>query len=177
MGRLYVLILFICLVSSEITAQSYNKFLDKLCDYQDNTFNLKDYMSIFSKLIPEPRYILEYIYNYSWDGGIPLLYARRDDFEEEEYISTERERIRVQWDSIMDVRVEKIENEDWEEEEKNKRIERIKRMCMYMSEVSDERILLEFAWDSVNHAVRHLIPEDSKMGYFQLFCFMVACKL
>ncbi len=39
-------------------------------------------------------------------------------------------------------------------------------MCMYMSE--DERILLEFAWDSVNHAVRHLIPEDSKMGYFQL---------
>ena len=131
MGRLYVLILFICLVSSEITAQSYNKFLDKLCDYQDNvrleeklvgdrefrdidtnTFNLKDYMSIFSKLIPEPRYILEYIYNYSWDGGIPLLYARRDDFEEEEYISTERERIRVQWDSIMDVRVEKIENEE-----------------------------------------------------------------
>ena len=190
MGRLYVLILFICLVSSEITAQSYNKFLDKLCDYQDNvrleeklvgdrefrdidtnTFNLKDYMSIFSKLIPEPRYILEYIYNYSWDGGIPLLYARRDDFEEEEYISTERERIRVQWDSIMDVRVEKIENEDWEEEEKNKRIERIKRMCMYMSEVSDERILLEFAWDSVNHAVRHLIPEDSKMGYFQLLIF------
>ena len=37
MGRLYVLILFICLVSSEITAQSYNKFLDKLCDYQDKT--------------------------------------------------------------------------------------------------------------------------------------------
>ena len=142
MGRLYALILFICLVSSEVTAQSYNKFLDKLCDYQDsvrleeklvgdkefqdidtNTFNLKDYMSIFSKLIPEPRYILEYIYNYSWDGGVPLLYARRDDFEEEEYISTERERIRVQWDSTMNVRVEKIENGDWEKEEKNKRIE------------------------------------------------------
>ena len=89
--------------------------MDKFCDYQDNvrleeklvgdrefrdidtnTFNLKDYMSIFSKLIPEPRYILEYIYNYSWDGGVPLLYARRDDFEEEEYISTGRERIREQ---------------------------------------------------------------------------------
>ena len=81
MGLLYVLILFICLVSAEITAQSYNKFLDKLCDYQDNvrleeklvgdrefrdidtnTNNLIDYMSIFSKLIPEPRYILEYIF-------------------------------------------------------------------------------------------------------------------
>ena len=36
MGRLYALILFICLVSSEVTAQSYNKFLDKLCDYQDS---------------------------------------------------------------------------------------------------------------------------------------------
>ena len=47
--------------------------MDKFCDYQDNvrleeklvgdrefrdtnTFNLKDYMSIFSKLLPEPRY-------------------------------------------------------------------------------------------------------------------------
>ena len=47
-----------------------------------------------------------------------MLYARRDDFEEEEYISTERERIRVQWDSIMDVRVEKIENEDWKRRRK-----------------------------------------------------------
>ena len=48
MGRLYVLILFICLVSSEITAQSYNKFLDKLCDYQDNVRLEENWLEIGS---------------------------------------------------------------------------------------------------------------------------------
>ena len=88
-------------------------------DIDTNTFNLKDYMSIFSKLIPEPRYILEYIYNYSWDGGISVVICTADDFEEEEYISTERGKgFKGCRDLIMDVRAEKIENEDWEEEEK-----------------------------------------------------------
>lgn len=190
MKCLYVSILFIHFIFGVVEAQTYNKFLDQLCDYQKrvrleeslikgksvmnidtNTFNLKDYMSIFSKLTPEPGYILEYIYNYSWDGGVPLLYARRNNFEKGEYISGERERIRVRWDSIMNVRVEKIENGDWKEEEKNKQIERTKRLCMYMREVSDERILQEFAWDSTNRAVRHLSPVDNKMGYFQLLIF------
>ena len=77
--------------------------MDKFCDYQDN-------VRLEEKLVGDREFrdidtntfnlnlgiILEYIYNYSWDGGFPLLYARRDDFEEEEYISTGRERIREQ---------------------------------------------------------------------------------
>lgn len=190
MKRLYVSIFFIHFIFGGVEAQTYKKFLDQLFDYQDsvrliessingqrvlnldtNTFNLKDYMSIFSKLTPKPGYILEYIYRYTGDGGMPLLYARQSNFVKEEYISAESESIRVLWDSIMNERIEEIENEDWEEEEKNKRIKRMKRICVNTREVSVGNILQRFAWDSMNHAVRHLIPRDNKMGYFQLLIF------
>lgn len=67
-----ICVIFICGILNEVKAQSYDKFLDRLLDYQKhvrvkdslingkyiasidtNTFDLKDYMSIFSKLTPD----------------------------------------------------------------------------------------------------------------------------
>ena len=119
---------FICLVSSNYSPILYlylgtNFYyrVEKLVgdrefrDIDTNTFNLKDYMSIFSKLILNLGIFRVYLQLVGMEG-FQLLYARRDDFEEEEYISTERRKDSGR-DSIMDVRVEKIEKMKIGEEE------------------------------------------------------------
>ena len=143
-----ICVIFVCGILSEVKAQSYDKFLDQLLDYQKHvrvkkdslingkyiaridtkTFNLKDYMSIFSKLTPEPGYIIDYIYDVGRDGAVPLLYAWRENLNKEEYISAEKERIIRKYDSTINERVEKIRREDLEEEAKIKKIERTKRI-------------------------------------------------
>lgn len=185
-----ICVIFICGILNEVKAQSYDKFLDRLLDYQKhvrvkdslingkyiasidtNTFDLKDYMSIFSKLTPEPGYIIEYIYDAGWDGAVPLLYAWRENLNKEEYISAEKERIIRKCDSTINERVEKIRREDLEKDAKIKKIERTKRIFTNSRELSCKRILHSFALDLANHAAFHLTPQDNKMGYLQLLIF------
>jgi len=42
-----------------------------------NEFNINEYFSVLKHLSPEPGYVLDYVYYYTFNGGEPYLYARK----------------------------------------------------------------------------------------------------
>ena len=164
-----------------LAAQPFGEFYDRLETYQNSvklkieypnvgidsaTFDINDYMAIFSKLSVTAGKEIACHYSASGDGGLPLFYGWDSKQDKNEVI-----------DQYRDERLQGFMNlarKRWEEEKLSpceRQKDSCRRMDFFNSFFTDDQIMRLYALDSANKATRFLIPEDDEMGYFQLLMF------
>ena len=165
MKRIVVLLLFACCVLQELVAQRYGKFAEELINYQSkaelkkqrgklglkacwidsSTFNMQEYLSIFSALKPKEGYVVECVYFFTNYEGMPMFYGREAQYSRDSFVMMLREKHK---ERVGIVRIG-YADEDW-------------------------RYLSGYAFDEKRKnkgASYYFVPSDTKMGYFQLLMF------
>jgi hypothetical protein len=186
-------LLFLCIFLTEFTsliAQNELKFIEKIKEYQHSvritgekfdkidtsTFNLQKYLNLFDKLSVESVVKLNYEYFrfYMNHDSKPFIYATKDTFNLENYIH-QKTLTSIRTDTIFNYNV-KVKNQKpfdfLNKSTTEKSIKEIKYDKNSYWEVHQMK-LYKFLNDSNNRAFNHVVPEDSKEGYFQYLYFQM----
>lgn len=171
------IVLSLILTRNLVYSQDYCKFIENVENYQskvklnkcsdsiDNrTFNLDTYLSIFNLLQKESN--LEYCYSYynSELDGQPILYVKDEKFDLENYLE------KMMTQSKEEI-VRKSQTITLNQTNTFESIEKAKKMEVYISTNYRNGYSYEYM-TSPNYAMKnHLIPEMTKIGYFQYLYF------
>jgi hypothetical protein len=140
----------------------------KVPEVDTTSFNITIYMSLFNKLKTDSGKVCCLIGCYDNRAGVPLLYAKDKNFNENEYISRKISKANERIDSTISRNILKYKRDNLSENQINRMIrfyESIKR--------SYDRTyaLIIYARDPVNKLCNSLIPDDSQEGYLQYLFF------
>ena len=184
MGKRLFLLLWGMGMAVSLAGQAFDEFYDRLESYQKKvelervkdenvgarlnakTFDIGEYMDIFSELSVLPGRRIECVYWSDGTGGRPLLYGWEEACDRKEFVQQWREKV---WANNME-----FLRGQWERKQtpqKDRRQEEQASFKYFNKYLTEEDAMIAYASDSTNAPVRFLVPKDSEMGYFQLLMF------
>ena len=176
------------MVTQRVGAQDYAGFIERWDDYRfqvevkekyskkshrvvgldRKTFDERDYMALFPSLKVEAGRELQCVYSSDGRGGRPRLYAKESGERYEQALEEYKKLKRTA--ELEDELAGMLADAGYPGEAKGYLREMRKDRKRYNK--PDRRELeRRYAYDSVNLAIRHMVPEDSGMGYFQYLVF------
>ena len=184
MGKRLFLLLWGMGMAVSLAGQAFDEFYDRLESYQKKvelerekdesvgvrlnakTFDVGEYMDIFSKLSVLPGWRIECVYWSNGRGGRPLLYGWEEACDRKKIIRRWREE---KWETNLESLRKILDKNKLSQNERRKRERNFRRA--YAPFLTDESVMVTYALDSTNSPLRILVPEDCEMGYFQLLMF------
>ena len=154
----------------KVDSDNEKKWLD------EKTFNIQDYMALFPALSVEPGREIRCLYFYNALDGSPCLYAAETGkayergLKRHEHVRSRMTRKDKEWISNL------LDSAGATGKEKKEFIRQSKKTPSaepidFANKSPQEKALMRYAADSLNAASRHVVPEDSWMGYLQYLMF------